>query len=96
MYRPVFIQNLFVHLGAKILLMRRLNSPGGCHPWPRNKLASYRAMATGRALLIFELCLGAGQRIGNALKMRWSDIDGEGMRVLQNKTGARLRGRRPA
>jgi integrase len=23
--------------------------------------------------------------------MRWSDIDGEGMRVLQNKTGARLR-----
>lgn len=90
MYRPVFIQNLLVHLGAKILLMRRLNSPRGGRPWPRNKTASYRAVATGSALLTFALCLGAGQRIGNALKMRWSDNDGDGMRVLQNMTGARL------
>lgn len=55
--------------------------------WPQDKIKAYRANATGRALLIFELCLGTGQRIGDVLKMRWSDIDGDGLNVRQNKTG---------
>ena len=59
-------------------------------PWPTDKIAAFRATASGRALLIFELCLGTGQRIGDVLKMRWSDIDGDGIKVVQNKTGAHL------
>lgn len=59
-------------------------------PWPHELIAAYRAEANGRALLIFELCLGTGQRIADVLKMRWSDIDGDGIKVIQNKTGAHL------
>lgn len=58
--------------------------------WPQEMIDAYRAKATGRALLIFELALGTGQRIGDVLKMRWSDIDGDGINVTQGKTGARL------
>lgn len=58
--------------------------------WPSDKIAAFRSAADGRALLIFELCLGTGQRIGDVLKMRWSDIDGDGIKVTQGKTGAVL------
>ena len=58
--------------------------------WPVEKIEAYRAKATGRALLIFELCLGTGQRIGDVLKMRWDDIEDGGIKVRQGKTGARL------
>lgn len=58
--------------------------------WPQDKIDAFRATATGRALLIFELCLGTGQRIGDVLRMRWSDIEGGGVNVTQGKTGARL------
>lgn len=58
--------------------------------WPLNLIAAYRAEANGLALLIFELCLGTGQRIGDVLKMRWSDIDGDGIGVKQGKTGSAL------
>jgi len=44
----------------------------------------------GRALLIFELCLGTGQRIGDVRKMRWSDIEEGGINVRQGKTGKDL------
>ena len=59
-------------------------------PWPQEMIEAYRAAASGRALLIFELCLGTGQRIGDVLKMRWSDIDGDGIKVQQGKTGSDL------
>lgn len=58
--------------------------------WPIDKIAAFRSAADGRALLIFELCLGTGQRIGDVLKMRWSDIEGDGIKVTQGKTGAAL------
>lgn len=64
-------------------------SPGR-QPWPADMIEQYRAAATGPALLVFELCLGTGQRIGDVLKMRWSDIDGDGIKVRQGKTGADL------
>lgn len=59
-------------------------------PWPADLVKAYRAKATGRALLIFELCLGTGQRIGDVLKMRWADIEGDGIHVRQGKTKAAL------
>lgn len=46
--------------------------------------------AKPRPRLIFEMCLGTGQRIGDVLRMRWSDIDGAGINVKQGKTGAKL------
>lgn len=58
--------------------------------WPAEMIEAYRAAASGRALLIFELCLGTGQRIGDVLKMCWSDIDGDGINVRQGKTKAAL------
>src|SRR5690606_30640046 len=39
-------------------------------------------------LLIFEMLLGTGQRIGDVLKMRWDDIEDGGIWVRQQKTGA--------
>lgn len=58
--------------------------------WPQDKIEAFRAEAGPRARLIFELCLGTGQRIGDVLRMRWSDIEGGGINVKQGKTGARL------
>jgi integrase len=55
-------------------------------PWPREMIAAYRATATGTARLIFELCLGTGQRIGDVLRMRWDHIEGDGIHVRQGKT----------
>lgn len=59
-------------------------------PWPADKIAAYRATAEGRALLVFELCLGTGQRISDVLRMKWGDIDGDGIRVRQGKTRKKL------
>lgn len=59
-------------------------------PWPDALVAAYRSSASERALLIFELCVGTGQRIGDVLRMRWGDIDGDGIRVKQGKTGREL------
>jgi integrase len=58
--------------------------------WPDDKIAAFRANADGRARLIFELCLGTGQRISDVLRMRWSDIEGDGIKVTQAKTGVAL------
>jgi integrase len=58
--------------------------------WPAGAIAAYREHATGNALLIFELCLGTGQRIGDVLRMRWSDIEDGAIRVKQGKTGNEL------
>lgn len=59
-------------------------------PWPDELVAAFRSTATGRELLLFELCLGTGQRIGDVLRMQWGDIEGDGIRVRQGKTGKRL------
>lgn len=58
--------------------------------WPADRIEAYRAKATGPARLIFELCLGTGQRIGDVLRMRWNDIEAGGINVKQGKTGAVL------
>ncbi len=59
-------------------------------PWPAEKIEAYRQTADGLALLIFEMCLGTGQRIGDVLAMTWADVTPEGIRVRQSKTKARL------
>ncbi len=61
-------------------------------PWPDDLLAAYRAACAfgSRERLLMELCLGTGQRIGDVLEMRWSDIQGGAFVIRQNKTGKEL------
>ena len=61
-------------------------------PWPSELLDAYRnACDLGtRERLVMELCVGTGQRIGDVLEMRWSDIQDGGFVVRQNKTGKEL------
>jgi integrase len=59
-------------------------------PWPTDMVAAFRATADADTLLLFELLIGTGQRIGDVLKMRWSDYDGQAISVTQSKTGAKL------
>jgi len=61
-------------------------------PWPRDFLEEYRSTCDlgTRERLVMELCVGTGQRIGDVLEMRWSDIQDGGFVVRQNKTGKEL------
>jgi integrase len=59
-------------------------------PWPQHLVEAARDTAMGRTLLLFEMLLGTGQRIGDVLEMRWSDFDGEAISVKQNKTKTEL------
>lgn len=58
--------------------------------WPDRLIQKFRQTATDRELLLFELCVGTGQRIGDVLKMQWTDIEDGGIHVQQNKTGQKL------
>lgn len=55
-------------------------------PWPAKLIAAYRAEAKDNDLLLFELLLGLGQRIGDTLKLRWADIEDGGIWLRQSKT----------
>lgn len=46
----------------------------GWEPWPDEVRAEFEAVATPRARLVYELCIGLGQRIGDILKIRWNYI----------------------
>ena len=61
-------------------------------PWPGELLAAYRSVCSlgTRERLVMELCIGTGQRIGDVLDMRWSDIRDGSVFVRQNKTKKEL------
>ncbi|MGH1452110.1 MAG: tyrosine-type recombinase/integrase [Paracoccaceae bacterium] len=61
-------------------------------PWPQALLDAYRAACPlkSRERLVMELCVGTGQRIGDVLEMRWSDIQDGAVFVRQNKTNKEL------
>ncbi|MBE3637490.1 site-specific integrase [Mangrovicoccus algicola] len=69
-------------------------SGGEYRAWPEEKLRAFEnvARSTGNhaALTAYELAIGTGQRLGDCIKMRWRDFDGEFMKVIQEKTGAEL------
>lgn len=56
-------------------------------PWEDWAIAKWRAEAGETERLIFELGLGSVQRPGDWVKFRWSDFDGESLRIVQGKTG---------
>jgi integrase len=64
--------------------------PDAHTPWSDEARAAFEANAGPRARLIYELCIGTGQRIGDVLAMRWDDVSGGDIRVVQNKTKAPL------
>ncbi len=55
-------------------------------PWPQDLVEAFRARATGRTALLFDLLTETGQRINDVLSMRWSDLDGDGISVTPAKT----------
>ncbi|HBM62260.1 MAG TPA: integrase [Citreicella sp.] len=67
---------------------------GGYEPWPEAKLRAFEAacdtLEASTARTAYELALGTGQRLGDCVKMRWEDFDGEYMRVVQEKTGVHV------
>lgn len=60
------------------------------HPWPPELVEAFRANADGMALLLFEMLIGTGQRIGDVLAMQWGHIEDGGIKVRQGKTKAEL------
>jgi len=59
-------------------------------PWPDDLIAAFREAADHKTLLLFELLLGTGQRIGDVLKMQWGDYRDGVVYVRQGKTGTKL------
>jgi len=61
-------------------------------PWPHELLKAFRDTCPlgTRERLVMELCVGTGQRIGDVLEMRWSDIQDGAFVIRQNKTGKEL------
>ncbi|SEK52058.1 Site-specific recombinase XerC [Roseovarius nanhaiticus] len=46
--------------------------PGdGWEPWPEEVRREFELIAPARARLVYELCVGTGQRIGDVITMRW-------------------------
>jgi len=82
---------------SRVTLLKSQSAPR--LPWPDHLIEAYRTAATGRELLLFEMCLATGQRIQDVLDMKWTDIrpirkeNGEqqvGIDLVQNKTGKLL------
>lgn len=57
----------------------------GWLPWPDDVRAEFESIAGPRARLVYELCLGTGQRIGDVVKMRWNHIKGDAWDMTQGK-----------
>ncbi|MEM6465607.1 MAG: integrase, partial [Pseudomonadota bacterium] len=58
-------------------------------PWPKEKIDAVRKALphADRTRLLFELLYCTGQRVGDVLKAKWSDIRGDAIDVSQGKTG---------
>ena len=69
-------------------------SGGEYAAWPDEKLAEFERECDQQnatvARTTYELAVGTGQRLGDCIKMRWDDFDGEYMSVVQEKTNARI------
>lgn len=70
--------------------IKKLETGDGWQPWPEAALERFHVDARGAARVAAMLALYTGQRKGDVLAMRWSDIKDGGIRVKQAKTGAEL------
>ena len=60
-------------------------------PWPDAAVEHFREEAHALPRLILEIGIGSVQRPGDWVRFRWSDYDGQSLRVRQGKTGKVLR-----
>lgn len=58
----------------------------GWVPWPDEVRQEFEVVAGPRERLIYELCIGTGQRIGDVLKLRWAHIKDGAYDFTQGKT----------
>lgn len=63
---------------------------GSHSPWPEDAIADVIENAPAHIARAVVLALHTGQRKGDVLKMRWSDIEDGGIWVRQQKTGTKL------
>jgi integrase len=70
---------------AKGVPLFKQESPGW-EPWPDDVREEFEALATPRARLVYELCVGNGKRIGDVLKMRWNHFRDGAFDFTQGKT----------
>jgi integrase len=70
--------------------VRKLKGGSGHIPWPNWAIERFRKHAPENTKLLFELALGTGQRASDLIKMKWTDIEADGIYIVQNKTGAKL------
>ena len=71
--------------------VKELRTGDGWQSWPEPALERFHEEARGAARVAFMLALYTGQRKGDVLAMRWSDITGDGfIHVTQAKTGTEL------
>jgi integrase len=56
-------------------------------PWPLSVQRRFLEAASPSVRLAFHLLLFTGQRRSDVVQMKWSDFDGEKIRVTQGKTG---------
>lgn len=59
-------------------------------PWPADMVEAFRSTANAETLLLFEMLIGTGQRIGDVLAMQWGHIEEGGIVVKQGKTKAEV------
>lgn len=59
--------------------------------WPEQLVEAGLEAGHARTRLAIHLLYFTGQRIGDVMKMRWSDIRGDRIHVIQQKTGKRLK-----
>lgn len=60
-------------------------------PWPDWAVEKWRAEADELPRLIFEIGVGSVQRPADWSRFRWSDYDGDALRIVQGKTNVALR-----
>lgn len=58
----------------------------GWEPWPEDVRKEFESVASERARLVYELCIGTGQRIGDVVKLRWDHIKDGAYDFTQGKT----------
>lgn len=59
-------------------------------PWPWSAIETLREVAPQRLWHVAAMALYTGQRQGDVVAMRWSDIEADQIHVEQSKTGKRL------
>lgn len=72
------------NVAHKVPQLEAAGRPRG--PWPQDMVDAFRAAATGRTALLFDLLTETGQRVNDVLSMRWSDLDADGISVVAQKT----------